>query len=98
MKTRHAAALAGVLGLLVPLVCELVFYVHPFLAGTWLLWIWPSSIQLMVLEGKGISWVGVIIVFTISIGINVVLYAGVGWLAGFTYSQLRAPKIRTLSP
>ena len=98
MKPRHAAALAAVLGLLVPLVCELVLYIHPYVAGDWLLWIWPTSLQLMVLYRNGISWVDVITVFTISIGINVVLYAGVGWLAGFAYSQLRPPKIRTLSP
>jgi hypothetical protein len=97
MKPRHAAALGAVLGLLMPLVCELVLYIHPYVAGAWLLWIWPSSLQLMVLEGNGISWVSVIIVFTISIAINVVLYAGVGWLAGFVYSKLHPPKIRTSS-
>jgi hypothetical protein len=84
MNPRHAAALAGLLGLLVPLVVETLLYVHPFVAGAWVLWVWPSSIELMVLHGKT-SWLTPIVVLSISIGINVCLYASVGWLGGFLW-------------
>jgi len=50
----------------------------------------------MVLQGRD-PWFDVVMVFAISIGINVLLYAGVGWLAGFLYSRLRSPEIRTSS-
>ena len=91
MRPRHTAALGAILGLLVPLVCEAAEVMHPYLWGAWLLWIWPSSIQLIVLNSRD-PWFVVVMLFAISIGINMLLYAGVGWLTGFVYSRLRSPK------
>jgi len=96
MKPRPAAALAALLGLVVPLVVEGIFYLHPFMAGAWLLLIWPSSIMTMALFHP--SWSDVVFVLTVSTAINIVLYAGVGWFAGFVYSRLGSPEIRTTRP
>ena len=88
MKPRHAAALAAGLGLLVLVFCDAVYYIHPFVAGAWLLWVWPSSIQLMVLENRP-PWPVVVEVHAISIGINMLIYAGIGWAVAFFYLRLR---------
>jgi hypothetical protein len=79
MKPRYFVALAALLGLLVPLIFEVTEYAHPYAAGSWLAWIWPSSIQLMVLENRPPAAV-VFAVIGISVGINVLLYAGMGWV------------------
>jgi hypothetical protein len=88
MKIRHAAALAALLGLLVPLVVEGILFLHPFVAGAWLLLIWPSSVQLMALEGRP-AWPIVVEVIAFSIGLNMLLYAGIGSLLAFLYLSPR---------
>jgi hypothetical protein len=97
MKPRQIAARAAVLGLAIPLACEAAFYIHPYMAGAWMLWIWPSSIQLMVLQ-LGPPPYEAAIVIAVSVALNVALYAAIGWLIGFAYSRRRSPKMRTLSP
>jgi hypothetical protein len=78
MKLRYPVGLAALLGLLVPLIFEVTEYAHPYMAGSWLLWIWPSSMQLMVLENRPPVPV-VLTVVGISVGANVLLYAGMAW-------------------
>lgn len=97
MKPRHAATVAAILGLLIPVTCEAVNYVHPYMAGEWLLWIWPSSLQLLVLGGRRDPWPDVAMVLGISIGINMILYAGIGWVIAFIYSRVLG-RFRTPSP
>jgi hypothetical protein len=49
---KKAGWIGAVLGLLVSLVCMAVMYLFQRTpdAGEWLLWIWPSSLELMALE------------------------------------------------
>lgn len=71
MKPRHAAAFAALLGLFVPLLCEgafWIFHLGPDWSGLLLL-VWPSSIQLIVLQGRD-PWFVVVMAFAISISIN----------------------------
>jgi hypothetical protein len=97
MKPRRFAARAAILGLLVPLVCETAYYIHPYMAGAWMLWIWPSSIQLMVLQFDPPPY-EVAIIIAESVALNVFLYGAIGWMIGFAYSRRRSARIRTLSP
>jgi hypothetical protein len=97
MKPRQFAVRAAILGLLVPMVCEATYYVHPYIPGAWMFWIWPSSIQLRVLE-FGPPPYEVAIIIAESVALNVFLYAAIGWMIGSAYSRRRASKIRTASP
>jgi hypothetical protein len=49
----------------------------------------------MVLGERGLPGIEVAFVVAFSIGINMLLYAGIGWIVGFLYSQIyrrtRAP-------
>ncbi len=86
MKPRRAAWLAALAGLLVPAVCLAAGFYHPLATGAWLAWIWPSSIQLMVLESQP-PWPVVTLVVAFSIAINIVSYAAFGWLLAFLYAR-----------
>ncbi len=87
MKPRRAAGLAAVAGLMVPAVCLATGFSHPLATGAWLGWIWPSSIQLMVLDSHP-PWPVVALIVAISIGINIISYAGIAWILAFCYSRL----------
>ena len=93
MTPRQFAVRAAVLGLLVPMVCEAAFYIHPYIAGAWMLWIWPSSVQLMVLEFRPPPY-EVAIIITVSVALNVILYAGIGWLIGWVIVNHAFGKLR----
>jgi hypothetical protein len=93
VKPRHAAALAVLLGLVIPATCEAVLQAHPFVASAWLLLLWPSSIQLMVLENRP-PWTAVVGILAISIGINMLIYAGIGWAVAFFYLRFRTGFVR----
>ena len=84
---RKAGWMGALLGLLVSLVSMAVLYVFQRTpdAGDWLLWIWPSSLGLMALEHA--SALGVVVIFLITIGWNVLLYAGIAWSGAFVYAQ-----------
>jgi hypothetical protein len=86
-KARKAAIIAGLLGLIIPIVVEGVGLIHPFIAGAWLLLIWPGSIMLMALENHS-SWLDAAMFLTISILINMLLYGVVGWLICFTWTGI----------
>ena len=92
---RKAGWMGALLGILVSLVSMAVLYLFQRTpdAGDWLLWIWPSSLGLMALENNH-SALGVVVTFLITIGWNVLLYAGIAWSAAFVYAQIfrRAPK------
>ena len=83
---RRAAAIGALLGLLVPLLSLSGFFLFHLEEGS-LFWVWPSALQLMVLENRP-PWFVVIIVYSESIGINVLLYAGVAWSGGFIYDRV----------
>jgi hypothetical protein len=71
---------AGLLGLLPPIVVMALFWLHVFhIAGMWLIYIWPTSIMLMATEnmGRSLEAFGIL---AYSIGINVVLYVVVASL------------------
>ena len=85
MTPRRMAGYAAVLGLLVPAVCETAYLLHPSIDGDWMLPVWPTSFQLVVLDHGPNSWGTIAFVFGVSIGLNVVLYAAIGWLAGLVW-------------
>jgi len=85
VKACHAAAIAALLGLVVPLILEALCRLFD-LGPDWsflVFLLWPSSLQLMVLEDRPPIPVAVM-VCAISIGINVILYAVIGWVAAIT--------------
>lgn len=92
---RKAGWLGALLGLLVPLGSMAVLYLFQRTpdAGEWLFWIWPSSLGLMALEYSP-SALGVVLTFSVAIGFNLILYAGIAWSAAFVYAQIfrRAPQ------
>lgn len=69
-------------GLLVPLVFELIYWLIPtpllsVISAAFAPFLWPSSILLVVLDGQ-VSILDIISVFTLSIGINIILYTVIG--------------------
>lgn len=86
---RKAGWLGALLGLLVSLVSMAALYLFQPTpdAGDWLVWIWPSSLGLMGLENRP-SAVGVVEIYLVAIGFNVVLYAGITWSGAFIYAQI----------
>ena len=86
MKPRHAAALAALVGLVVPLLCELAIRRNPDVPGVWLLLVWPSSIVTMaqLFHSSRSSFA---IVLIESIAINAIIYAGIGWLVASVSSR-----------
>jgi hypothetical protein len=87
-KPRRFALCGAMLGLLVPLLVEGIFYIHPFGAGPLVFFLWPSSIQLMVLEFHP-SQFEVGLIYIESIGLNILLYSAAGWLVGFLLKYSR---------
>ena len=78
----------ALLGLLVSLISMAVLYLFQRTpdAGDWLIWIWPSSLELMALEYQQAPlWV--VLTFSIAIGFNMILYAGIAWCGAFIYAQ-----------
>lgn len=66
---------AAALGFLVPLSCYLIeWFAGPL--GGWVVVVWPSSVTLMAIEGGGP--VVALVAATISIVINMLLYAAIG--------------------
>jgi hypothetical protein len=91
VKPRSAAVLAALLGLFVPLILEgayRLFDLGPDWADLSLL-LWPSSLQLMILEFHP-SRSHTMQIYAISIGINVILYAVIGWVAAITVRWAKA--------
>jgi hypothetical protein len=86
---RKAGWMGALLGLLVSLGSMAVLYLFQRTpdAGEWLLWIWPSSLGLMAFEYNSTALGGVLI-FSIAIGFNVILYAGIAWCGAFVYAQI----------
>ena len=85
---RKAGWMGALLGLLVSLISMAVLYLFQRTpdAGDWLIWIWPSSLELMALEYQQAPlWV--VLTFSIAIGFNMILYAGIAWCGGFIYAQ-----------
>ena len=66
--------IGAVIGLIVPLTCYALLYVVDW--GDWTLAIWPSSIMLLAIFHPGIA---ALIGVALSVCVNVVLYAAVGY-------------------
>jgi hypothetical protein len=88
---RHAAVLAAaLLALLVPLTLEGAFWLFqlgPDWSGVFF-WLWPSSLELMLLESRP-PMSDVVMIYSISIGINVILYALIGSVRCISFFAIR---------
>jgi len=86
---KKAGWLGALLGLLVSLGSLAVLYLFQRTpdAGDWLLWIWPGSLGLMALEYNHSAF-GAVVIYSITIGWNVLLYAGIAWSGAFAYAQV----------
>jgi hypothetical protein len=97
MKPRHAAALAGIIGILVPTICLTVGEIYPSLSAAtdWLYWLWrsfPGFIEIMVVDSyksDNGSTFGIATTIIATAAINGLLYAGIGWVIGFLYSSVK---------
>jgi hypothetical protein len=88
MKPRHAAMLAALVGLVVPLLFELAMRINPDMAGAWLLLIWPSSVVTMaqLFHSSRSSFAMILIE---SSAVNAIIYAGIGWLVASAFGRRR---------
>ena len=85
-------ALAGVL---VPMAIMIMVQLENW-TGEILIWkldlisliLWPSSILTMAIHGESLSSFGILVV-SISVGLNVVLYSALGAASWFWFGQLR---------
>jgi hypothetical protein len=82
-------------GILIPIGVEIAERIHPYEAGAWLLWIWPSSIGLMALDDAGLGF-GAVMAFATLAAINALLYAGSHGRLRFGGHDLRAFQIKPL--
>jgi hypothetical protein len=92
MKVRHAALAhpartGAVIGLLVPPIFMLVMYFlescgicGPDKCG-WVIVFWPSLLIMMFLDVAHPSITYIVLIYSISIGLNMLLYAGIASLA-----------------
>lgn len=88
--TRKAALIGALLGLFVPPIslAVAIYVLHDGKdEGDWVFWIWPSGLGLLALEGVH-SAVEEMIVWTTTIGINMLLYAGIAWSGASIYSRV----------
>jgi hypothetical protein len=88
---RKAALTGALLGLLVPLICLAVLHLFQQTpdAGDWLLWIWPSSLGLIALDGPApLPILDVVFALAVLIGVNIVLYAGIAWGGAFAWALI----------
>ena len=94
MKSRYIVLLFTTLGLLIPLAFEAAYYLHPFVAGIWLLWIWPSALDLLPqeIDTPNPTLLQVAPVWAISAAINMVLYAAIGGILAGVISLVRRAK------
>ena len=80
--------IAAILGFLVPLTCYAIeLLIGPL--GGWAVFVWPSSITLMAIEGGGP--ILALAAVTISIVINMLLYAVIGRLLAPLILRLAKP-------
>jgi hypothetical protein len=87
--TRKAALIGALLGLFVPPI-SLAVAIYVFREGKdegyWVFWISPSMLGLMALEGVH-SWLGALLVYLVTFGLNMFLYAGIAWTGASIYSR-----------
>jgi len=72
-KFRYALFVGLIIGVIVPIVLMLCFYLGFLQAGEWLFFVWPTSIMLMATEDLGYSSEAFGIL-ALSVFYNVVLY------------------------
>jgi hypothetical protein len=87
-KSRRSFALASIdakavtagafLGLVTPFGVELMMRAYPSIVGNWVFWLWPSLV-VMVVFGMPAPVVNVRVLFAISVGINVLVFAVLCW-------------------
>jgi hypothetical protein len=87
MKPRHAAAWGALLGLLIPIAINVALYVDESSSvRIWrlLVCLWPGFYFIIAMAVAGPAFTPPVIqvlVLVMSVGINVVLYAILGWFA-----------------
>lgn len=88
MKPYRVATLAALLGLVLPLILLEASWRFP---GPWhgpFLVLWPSSFELRLFDNAGpMPTFKVVAIYATSIGINVLLYAGIAWRGASFYSR-----------
>jgi len=86
--SHPSSYVAGALvGILVPTIAEGLLYLRPFVAGTWLVWVWPSSLLLMTIRWDA-TFLYAALVLATSIAINVALYAVLGRIVAGICSRI----------
>jgi hypothetical protein len=92
-KFRYAVLWGAVFGVAIPLLVIALFWLRVFhIAGTWLLFIWPTSIMLMATETLDYS-PQAFAILAWSIGWNVLLYVVIFtllWSLGWVLRAWRA--------
>ena len=102
MRTRHAATFASkdatavtlgaLLGLLTPVGVLVIIKLYPSIVRDWMGWLWPSWILIPML-GVPAPVADMRLVWAVSIGINVCLYAVLFWFAMIVFDTWRRLKI-----
>ncbi|UWZ83028.1 hypothetical protein [Occallatibacter riparius] len=86
------AAIAGAIGVAVPLVLTFRWFVFQHSFGSVEGWLWPSSVMFMALDAPGTARSTVVFVYTVAIVKNALFYGLIGaitWLAVRTFSWFR---------
>ena len=102
MKTHHTATFASkdatavtlgaLLGLLTPVGVLVAMKLYPSIVRDWMGWLWPSWI-LIPMFGVPAPLADMRMVWVVSIGINVCLYAVLFWFAMIVFDTWRRLKI-----
>lgn len=61
---------------------------HLYPLGNWILWLWPSLVLLLVF-GVPAPVADMRLIFAISVGINIVLYAVLAWFAMMVFDTAK---------
>jgi hypothetical protein len=77
--SKWTTGFAGI-GILVPLLLMLQFFVFRRSFGSIESWLWPSSIMFMALDAPGTSRTTVSLVYAVAIAENAILYGVIGAL------------------
>jgi hypothetical protein len=86
MKPYRVAALAALLGSVLPVI---LLEASWRFSGHWdglFLVLWPSSLELKLFDNSApMPTFEVVMIYATSIGINILLYAGIAWSGAFFY-------------
>lgn len=80
---EKAALVGALLGSLVPLTV-----LYPAIWGDWTVWLWPS-VMLLVIFGVPAPVANMHLVYAVSVGINIILYALLFWFATILFDTVK---------